>query len=359
MRIRIKKIVTSSPKQVNPFDSSGTSPSTPRRVKAVGLISGGLDSTLAVKIVKDLGVEVHGVYFSMPWGCCDKTAAQKTAELLGITFIVLQLDERYLEILKNPKHGYGTALNPCVDCRIHMFSRAARYMQSINADFIFTGEVLGQRPMSQMRRSMKWIEQETGMEGRLLRPLCAQLLKPTIPENEGLIDRNKLLCLSGRSRKDQIRLAEEFKITGYPAPAGGCLLTDRHFANRMKDTLEHGYRNFHETIALQWGRHFRLNDSFKATLGRDEKENESLKRYAHKDDCILEFTDKNGPTLILKGNNPTEDILSTAAGLVQRFSKHKDSKPAEVVCRRLSSENNALHVCAKIPDENRIKAMKV
>ena len=120
----------------------------------------------------------------MPWGCCDKGKAQQAADKLGINFIVLQLDERYLEIVRSPKHGYGSALNPCVDCRIHMFSRAAQYMKSIEADFVFTGEVLGQRPMSQMHKSMKWIEEGTGLVGRLVRPLCAQLLEPTIPEKE-------------------------------------------------------------------------------------------------------------------------------------------------------------------------------
>jgi len=163
------------------------------QLKAVGMISGGLDSTLAAKIVKDLGVDVYGVYFAMPWGCCDKTAAIEAAQAIGIKFIVLQLDERYLEIVRKPKHGYGTAMNPCADCRVHMFSRAAQYMKHICADFLFTGEVLGQRPMSQLRDKMKLIERRTGLEGRLLRPLCAQHLEPTIMEQEGTIDREKLL----------------------------------------------------------------------------------------------------------------------------------------------------------------------
>lgn len=335
------------------------SPSTSLRARAVGLLSGGLDSTLAAKIIRDLGVEVHGVYFAMPWGCCHKARAQETADRLGIKFIALQLDERYLEIIKSPQHGYGRALNPCVDCRIHMFSRAKRYMQAINADFIFTGEVLGQRPMSQLRQSMKQIEQGSHLEGRLLRPLCAQLLEPTIPEKQGLIDRNRLLRLSGRSRKEQIRLAQEFAITDYPSPAGGCLLTDRNFSRRMKDTLNHGYRNFRETIALKWGRHFRINDRFKATLGRDEEENESLKRYAYQDDYILETVDKRGPTLILKGDNPTEDVLATAAALVQRFSKHRHSEPAEIKYWPAHNKDHTRRVCAKILDDTQVEAMRI
>ena len=302
-----------------------------KKIKAVGLLSGGLDSTLAARIVSDLGAEVHAVYFSMPWGCCNKTKAFETAERLGIKFVPLQLDERYLEVIRKPKHGYGTALNPCVDCRIHMFSRARQYMDSIGAECVFTGEVLGQRPMSQMRHSMRKIEKETGLEGRLLRPLCARLLDPTIPEQEGKIDRDRLLSLSGRSRKDQMRLAEEFGIEDYLPPAGGCLLTDKNFARRMEDTLKHGYRNFRETIALKWGRHFRLNENFKVFLGRDESENHSLKTYAHSDDWIMELPDKKGPTAVLKGYDPDESIFSTAAGLIRHYSRHRDNAaPVEV-----------------------------
>lgn len=327
--------------------------------KAVGLISGGLDSTLAAKIIKDLGVEVYGIYFSMPWGCCDKTKAIEAARSLGIHFIVLQLDERYLEMVKNPHYGYGSALNPCVDCRIHMFSRAARYMREIEADFVFTGEVLGQRPMSQLSKSLKWIEEGSGLEGRLLRPLCAQLLEPTIPEKEGLIDREKLLRINGRSRKEQLELADNFQIKDFSPPAGGCLLTDQNFANRMRDTFKHGYRDFRETIALKWGRHFRLEEHFKIILGRDEEENESLLRYAHKDDWIMQLADNLGPTLILKGYNPTEEILTTAAGFIQRFSKLKDQEPQQIQYWPAADKNEIKFVTAKILKEEKIEKMKI
>ena len=300
------------------------------RVKAVGLLSGGLDSTLAARIIRDLGIEVYGLYFAMPWGCCDKSKAQAAAENLGIKFLVLQLDERYLDVVKKPKHGYGSALNPCVDCRIHMFSRAQKYMTAIAAEFVFTGEVLGQRPMSQMHKSMRAIEKESSLEGRLLRPLCAHLLDPTIPEEQGLVDRRKLLSLSGRSRSPRMELAHHYGVSDYLPPAGGCLLTDKNFARRMKDAFDYGYRDFRETIALKWGRHFRISKEFKAILGRDEQENTSLQAYAHPDDYIFELPDKRGPTLILKGHFPSEEILKTAAGLVQRFSRHKDAESAEL-----------------------------
>ncbi len=330
-----------------------------RNVKAVGLISGGLDSTLATKVVVDLGVDVYGVYFAMPWGCCDKAMATEAAHRIGIKFIVLQLDERYLKIVKSPKHGYGSAMNPCVDCRIHMFSRAAQYMRHIGADFLFTGEVLGQRPMSQKRHSMKWIEQESGLEGRLLRPLCAQLLEPTIPEQEGLIDRDKLLRMTGRSRKPQIQLAHNLNIKEYNQPAGGCLLTDHNFANRMRDTLDHGYRNFRETIALQWGRHFRINADYKAIVGRNAQENESLLHYAHRDDHVMVFAEKAGPTLLLKGNAPSDDILMTAAGLIQQFSKYKNEPPQKVKYWAVADQNVVYTIDAQKLDQAQVEHMYI
>ncbi len=330
-----------------------------RKIKAVGLISGGLDSTVAAKVVKDLGVEVHGVYFSMPWGCCDKVKAQTAAHHIGIPLVVLQLDERYLEVVKKPKYGYGSALNPCVDCRIHMFSRAGQYMQAIGADFVFSGEVLGQRPMSQLRHSMKWIEKDSGLEGRLLRPLCAQYLDPTIPETEGLIDRSKLLNISGRSRREQMDMAEKFGITDYPAPAGGCLLTDENFARRMKDTFQFGYRDFRETIALKWGRHFRINPDFKVVLGRDEVENDSLMSYAHMDDYILRLPDEAGPTLVLKGSAPSEDVLAVAAGFIQNFSRYKNQPPQQMHCWPVRDKNEMRTVTAKILDAVQIESMRI
>lgn len=313
-------------------------------VKAVGLLSGGLDSTLAAKIIRDLGIEVHGVYFAMPWGCCSKADAIRSAESLGINCIVLQLDERYLEIVRKPKYGYGTALNPCVDCRIHMFRRAAQYMRHIGADFVFTGEVLGQRPMSQLRHSMKWIEEGSGLEGRLLRPLCAQALEPTLPEKEGIVDRKKLLQITGRSRKEQLQLAKDNNITDFSPPTGGCLLTNHHFARRMKDTFEYGYRNFRETISLKWGRHFRLNKDFKAILGRDQEENAALRHYAHQEDTILQLADDLGPTCILKGANPSDEILGIAAGLIQLFSKRSDGPNAQIKYWKNSDKNNVYTV---------------
>jgi tRNA U34 2-thiouridine synthase MnmA/TrmU len=328
-------------------------------VKAVGMISGGLDSTLAAKIMKDLGVDVYGVYFAMPWGCCDKTKAIEAALKLKIKFIVLQLDERYLEMIQKPKYGYGSALNPCVDCRIHMFSRAAQYMDQIGAKFVFTGEVMGQRQMSQLKKSLKWVEEGSGLKGRLLRPLCAQLLEPTIPEITGLVDRSKLLNITGRSRHVQLKIAKDNNITEFTAIGGGCLLTDPNFARRMKDTLDHGYKNFRETVALKWGRHFRINEKFKIVVGRDEEESISLTRYAHPTDHVMHLPSNDGPVALIKGETPDENIFSLAAGLIQRFSKYRDQPPIEVNYWMSQNRNDIKMATAKPVSELEIEAFKI
>jgi len=329
-----------------------------RTVKAVGLISGGLDSSLAAKLIKDLGVEVYGVYFAMPWGCCDKAKAIEVAQRIGISFIVLQLDERYLEVVRSPRHGYGSAMNPCRDCRVHMFSRAAQYMRHIGADFVFTGEVLGQRPMSQKHDSMRIIEEESGLKGKLLRPLSAHLLEPTEVETNGLIDRKKLLSLNGRGRRPQLELAGKLEIP-YNQPAGGCALTDKNFAARMKDTLDHGYRTFRETIALKWGRHYRINKSFKLIVGRDREENEGLIRYAHPDDIIMQLTNNLGPTLILKGKDPSEELLAQAAGIIQHYSRYRDSEQMEAFCWLKSDKNTKRTVKSRRVSESELEKVRV
>lgn len=330
-----------------------------RVVKAVGLISGGLDSTIAAKVVKDLGVDVYGVFFAMPWGCCDKTHAIEAAQSIGIKFITFQLDERYLEVVRSPKYGRGVAMNPCIDCRIHMFSRAAQYMKHVGADFVFTGEVLGQRPMSQKRLSLDRIEEASGLKGRLLRPLSAQHLDPTDIEKQGLIDRNKLLDLTGRSRKGQYNLAEKFGITGYSAPAGGCLLTDQNFSERIKDTFKYGYRNFRETISLKWGRHYRFNEQFKCIIGRDHEENEGLLRYAYPDDIIMQFSHNLGPTLLLKGENPPAELLAQCAGMIQRFSRYKEDEPQDMKYWLAKNRNDIYFIKAVPVDEHAIDQMKI
>ncbi|MBI4430268.1 MAG: hypothetical protein HY587_00965 [Candidatus Omnitrophica bacterium] len=329
------------------------------RPRAVGLLSGGLDSTIAALVVRDLGVEVYGLCFALPWGCCSKDQAFEVARALGIKFMVLQLDESYLEMVKNPKYGRGRALNPCVDCRIHMFSRARRYMEQIGADFVFTGEVLGQRPMSQMKRSLAIIEEQTGLKGRLLRPLSAKLLEPTVPELEGLIDRGKLLSISGRGRKEQMALAAENGVHDYPAPAGGCQLTEEHFSRKMADLLEHGYQNFREAVTLKWGRHFRISSECKAILGRNEEENEILRRFSFDSDTIMELPGRRGPTVLLKCGQPSRETLALAAGLLKYYSRHRGGGPVEVEYHRSGRPHEVDKITAANLNEVEVQSLLI
>ncbi|HPD85410.1 MAG TPA: tRNA 4-thiouridine(8) synthase ThiI [Candidatus Omnitrophota bacterium] len=329
------------------------------RPKAVGLISGGLDSILAAKVIKDLGVEVHGLYFSMPWGCGNKEKALAMAGNLGIQLEVIELGESFLEVVKKPKHGYGSALNPCVDCKIHMLIRARQHMENIGAAFVFTGEVLGQRPMSQLKQSLAIIEKESGLTGRLLRPLTAQVLEPTISEKEGLVDRSKLLSISGRSRKEQISLAEKYGIKDYLQPGGGCLLTDKNFARRMKDAFKHGHRDLNDVTSLKWGRHFRISENFKVILGRDEPENNILRQNAHAEDYIIEPVNKLGPTAVLKGKNPDPEVLRIAGGLVREFSKKHKTSNAEVDYWQVNHKDAVSRIKAASLTEEQIDGMRI
>jgi hypothetical protein len=249
--------------------------------RCVALISGGLDSALAAKLMLEQGLEVRGLYLALSWGCCDKERAAAVARQLDIPLMVLSVGEAYLDVLRRPKYGYGTGMNPCVDCRIYMFRLARRYMEEMGASFVVTGEVLGQRPMSQMRRPLEIIEAESGLEGLLLRPLCAQLLEPTLPELLGVVDRSRLLRIAGRSRQEQMALAQELAITEHATPAGGCLLTDPHFARKTKDLFAHDERpTVKDMELLAVGRHFRVDARTKIILGRNELENLLLEGHA-------------------------------------------------------------------------------
>ncbi|MDP3804786.1 MAG: hypothetical protein Q8Q87_04470, partial [Candidatus Omnitrophota bacterium] len=225
--------------------------------KALALLSGGLDSILAAKLVLEQGIEVEAINFLTIFCTCThkgcQHAATQAAKTLNIPLKIFNITEEYLEVIKNPKHGYGSNMNPCIDCRIFIFKKAKDYMKEAGASFIVTGEVLGERPMSQRRDAILLIEKEAGLKGLILRPLSAKLFEPTIPEKEGIVDRAKLLDISGRSRKPQIVLAKKFAIFDYPCPAGGCLLTDPGFAKRMKDLLVHDALTLDNARLLKFG----------------------------------------------------------------------------------------------------------
>lgn len=294
--------------------------------KCVMMISGGLDSALAARLMLEQGIEVQGLFLAMSWGCCEKEKAAAVAQQLGIPLMVLSVGDAYLDVIRAPKYGYGTGMNPCVDCRIYMFRIAKRYMEEINAGFVVTGEVLGQRPMSQMRRPLRLIEADSGLEGLLLRPLSAQLLEPTLPELMGIVDRERLLRIAGRSRQEQMALADARGISDYSTPAGGCLLTDEHFAKKTRDLFAHEERPTTKDMELLTiGRHFRVGPRTKIILGRNEVENLLLEGYAETGyTCIRpKFP---GPSALVVGEW-TEEGAHLAVSLICQHTKAEKLPP--------------------------------
>lgn len=274
-------------------------------MKAVSLLSGGLDSSLAIEIISNLGIEVVAVNFVTPFCLCDgKRGCRKKSALiserLNIDLKMFNIAEEYLEIVKKPRYGYGKNLNPCIDCRILMLRKAKEIMNEIGASFIITGEVLGQRPMSQNRKAMEIIEKASGLEGLIVRPLCAKLLPASIPEQEGWINRDSLLNITGRSRKKQFELAKKFNISDHACPAGGCLLTDPGFSLRIKDLLESDMLDIDNINLIKNGRYFKIASSFKLIVGRNQQENQRLMNCAREGDLILE-PEAKGPVAVGRG----------------------------------------------------------
>jgi tRNA-uridine 2-sulfurtransferase len=316
-----------------------------RKVKAIALISGGLDSTLALAVVKRQGVEVKAVNFYTGFcitetqrrkggradGTVPRNEALRAASDLEVDVEYVDISESgYLDMIVHPKYGYGANANPCVDCRVFMMQRAKEIMEREGADFIFTGEVLGQRPKSQRRDTLRIIERDSGLDGRLLRPLSAKLLPPTIPEKEGLLDREQLLDISGRSRLRQIALAKELGVVDFPQPAGGCCyLTDESFAKKFFDILDSREAAGEErrirrddVVLLSTGRHFRLSPRAKLIVGRNEVENVILEKYGD-GRARLEAQGVLGPIALVEGE-PTWEERVLAARIVARYGKGKD-----------------------------------
>ncbi|MHA2123065.1 MAG: hypothetical protein ACW990_17850, partial [Promethearchaeota archaeon] len=297
----------------------------------LGLVSGGLDSLTACLLLKQQGIEVIGLNFKSPFCQCDKVLSHSECglnlfpEKLGIEVHTIIKGDDYLEIVRNPKFGYGKNLNPCIDCRIYILRKAKEFKTMVKADFIFTGEVLNQRPKSQHKRALEIVEKESGLEGELLRPLSALQLKPTIFESQGLIDRSKLLGISGRSRKPQLELARANGLLEDYFACGGCLLTDQNFARRMRD-----YLKFNETLKmediyiLKQGRHYRYKNT-KIIVGRDEIGNNILLHLTKPNDLIMEVKDIPGPITIVQGEI-TQESLEFAAALTLRHSDSKNQK---------------------------------
>lgn len=297
--------------------------------KAVALYSGGLDSTLAILVMMRQGIDVTAITFMNHFGCdiSDKSSCSKDPFAASVKFgfkvKLAHLSDKFLSIVKNPKYGHGKNLNPCVDCRILMLKEAREFMKLMKADFLITGEVLGQRPMSQRRDCFPRIDREADVKGLVVRPLCGKLLPATIPEERGLVKRELMYDFSGRTRKPQITLAEECGLTEYPAPAGGCLLTEPIYSYKLKDLLEHNrHPGYKDINFLRVGRHFRVAPDCKIIVGRNKEENAAIRALIGPDDYILTVEGFGSPTTVILGT-PTDDAITFAASLCARYSDAK------------------------------------
>jgi len=325
--------------------------------KAIVLFSGGLDSILAAKIIINQGIEVIALNFTTPFYRCERLrgrdfSLKKIADQLRMKIKTVYLGREYLQMVKTPKYGYGRNLNPCIDCRIFEFRKAKKFMEKIGACFIVTGEVLGQRPMSQYLKALQTTEEESGLRGLILRPLSAKLLLPTIAEQNNWVNRESLFSISGRTRKPQINLAAGFGLKDYPNPAGGCLLTDPAFVRRLKDLMRYEDFNAANIELLKLGRHFRINSSFRLVVGRDEKENVKLKSLLRDDDLYFEPAFLAGPSGLGRGkwDNKAKNIAAKIIALytskeqkVEVFisvvpGKKKNRVFAEAISEALSKE---------------------
>ena len=320
-------------------------------IKALGLCSGGLDSILAALVLRRQGIHVEWIVFETPFFSADK--ALRAARLNRIPITVKKILPVYLEMLKSPPAGYGKQMNPCMDCHALMFRLAGEEMQSRGFDFLFSGEVSGQRPMSQNKNSLRYVEKNSGYDGYIVRPLSAQNLPETLAEKKGLVDREKLLNFSGRTRKPQLALAAEWGVRDFPSPAGGCLLTEKGYAARLRDLFEHQdvYRDA-EFYLLNYGRHLRLNSGHKLIVGRSKIENKKIAALI--DSTVdVEFRVQNWPGPVsLVPNGCEEAAAEQAAAICAGYSKAPAGKPTEVLVLQ-GDQKTILTVVPKPPVENK------
>ena len=302
------------------------------RVKAVVLFSGGLDSILASQLILDQGIDLEGVNFKSVF-LARNDEALPVADKLKLRLKVFDITGQHIQISRSPAYGHGKNMNPCLDCRIIMLKKAAEYMKETGASFLVTGEVLGERPMSQRKEAFSLIEKAAGLKGRILRPLSAKLLEPTIPEIEGLVKREELLDIQGRSRSRQMELAEQRGIDYYPTPAGGCLLTDPGFSNRLKELFNHLSRpSVNDIRLLKYGRHFRMPNNIKIIIARDDKEVNCLLELVEQGDLVFELADQPGPITTVRAKDKDVDLgwVKDVAALTARYSKLRDKKEVRV-----------------------------
>lgn len=298
-------------------------------IKGLGLCSGGLDSMLSALLLQRQGITVTFISFETPF--FSSGSAKKASLQTGIPLIIQDITEDYMKMMKKPRAGFGKNMNPCMDCHSLMFSKAGEILKKEGFDFLFSGEVVGQRPKSQNKNSLRYVEKNSGFEGQILRPLSAKLLPATEMEEKGLVNREKLMGISGRSRKIQFRMAKEFGVKEYPSPAGGCLLTDKIFSSRLRDLMEIqiSFDN-RELYLLKYGRHFRLDSRTKVIVGRSEQDNEFLMTHFKKHtDVLIKHDMLPGPDVILTGTASPENI-KTAALICAGYTKSPEGETTPI-----------------------------
>jgi tRNA U34 2-thiouridine synthase MnmA/TrmU len=330
--------------------------------RALALFSGGLDSILAVKVIQQQGVDVLAINFTSPFFGCSpvldgEPVAARYARRYDIPFRSIQLGTDFLEMLRHPRYGYGSALNPCIDCKTFMLRCAGELLAELKADFVITGEVVGQRPMSQRHDTLRLIERDCGLGGLLLRPLSAKFLKITIPESEGWVKREELPALRGRGRKDQMRLAAELGVDEYPVPGGGCLLTEQSYIPKVQDLLDHQtvplVRDFE---LLRTGRHFRLSERCKAVVGRDNSDNEKILAIAGSGETTLRWLDGASPLVLMVGE-ADETAIRQAGRILLRYTKSPKGETGCISVQRdgKRSEISVVHDL----DENELERLRI
>jgi tRNA-specific 2-thiouridylase len=336
-------------------------------VRAVGMLSGGLDSMLAAALMLEQGIEVTALHFRTGLSYVERdlalgrvgergTPAERAAAQLGIPLEVIDVSQAYLPVVLDPRFGYGSGFNPCIDCRIFLLREAKAWMEEHHHQFVFTGEVVGQRPKSQMRPALRTVERESSLKGYLVRPLSARLLEPTIPEKRGWVDREQLYGISGRGRKEQIRLAEKLGITDYQQPSGGCCyLIDPSYCKRLADLLEHEGRDAltpDRAKLLSIGRHLRLPSLAKVVVGRNELENRYLET-CPVEGQLLKTVSHPGPTALLPGTPSWEDV-QLAARITAGYSDGRDERAVGIEVRRAGGKRaEVISVTPMDPDSAR------
>ena len=318
-------------------------------VRGLSLLSGGLDSMLAVAVLAEQGIRMESVVFTSPF--FGGQAAKKAAAQLGVPLHCVDFTQEILSLVRHPPHGFGGAMNPCIDCHAAMIRRAGELMREGGYDFVSTGEVLNQRPMSQNRRSLETVAADSGLAGQLLRPLSAQLLEPTAPEQDGRVDRSRLLAIQGRQRLEQMALAERFGLKEYPSPAGGCLLTEKGYCRKLRDLFDHtdGLPAVEDVRLLKaFARHFRLPEGGRLIVGRNRQENAALKALLQPGRALLHTVSVPGPTALVLGPLCEEDAVR-AAGIVADYGDHR-GRP-EVVVRTVTPEGATERTVAPLPRE--------